>query len=246
MRQPISTAMVAFAALIWAPNAAAQEAGDSETTPPAYENTVFDGDWISVGAGAFYGPSYEGSDDYEVTPVPIVQGNLGGIGINPRPGGLALDFLPDADGEVAFNLGVAARINGNRASRIKDPVVAQYGELETGIEVGPSVGVKFPALLNPYDSLSFNVDALWDIAGAHKGMTVNPSITYFTPVSRGAAVSLSVSASHVDDDYADYYYSVPAGGVLPAYRPKGASTAPGSISSVRSTSTAIWPMAVSR
>ena len=32
--------------------ASAQEAGDSETTPPSYEGSVFDGDWVSVGAGA--------------------------------------------------------------------------------------------------------------------------------------------------------------------------------------------------
>lgn len=227
MGKPISAAMVAALALCVATPAAAQEAGDSETTAPAYENTVFDGDWLSIGAGAFYGPSYDGSDDYELNPVPIVQGNLGGIGINPRPAGLALDFLPDADGEVAFNLGVAARVNGNRASRIKDPVVAQYGELKTGVEVGPSVGIKLPAVLNPYDSLSFNADVLWDIAGASHGMTVNPSVTYFTPLSRGIAASLSASTRYVDDDYADYYFSVPldttipAGDRLPQFSAKG-------------------------
>lgn len=227
MRKPISAALVALACALIATPAFAQEAGDSETTAPAYEGTVFDGDWVSIGAGAFYGPSYDGSDDYEFTPVPIIQGNLGGIGINPRPAGLALDFLPDADGEVAFNLGVAAKVNGNRASRVKDPVVEQYGELDTAIEVGPSVGVKFPALLNPYDSLSFNVDVLWDVAGAHKGMTVNPVVTYFTPLSRGIAVSLSASARHVDDKYADYYFSVPldltipVADRLPAFTAKG-------------------------
>lgn len=207
--------------------ASAQEAGDSETTPPSYEGSVFDGDWVSVGAGAVYSPSYDGSDDYVISPIPIVQGSLGGIGINPRPGGLALDFIPDEDGAVAFSAGIAAKINRNRASQIKDPVVEQYGELDTAIEVGPALGVKFPALLNPFDSLSFNVDVLWDVAGAHKGMTINPSVTYFTPLSRGVAVSLSVSAGHVDDDYADYYYSVPAlttlapEDTLPAYDADG-------------------------
>ena len=52
-------------------------------------------------------------------------------------------------------------------------------------------------------------------------MTVNPGVTYFTPVSRGAAISLSVSGTYVDDDYADYYYSVPAGGALPAFQADG-------------------------
>lgn len=208
-------------AMLGATPALAQEVGDNESTPDAYEGSVFDGDWVSIGAGVVYSPSYRGSDDYVISPLPIVQGSLGGVGINPRPGGLALDFIPDADGQVAFSAGVAAKLNRNRAAQIEDPVVESYGKLDTAVEVGPTAGVSFPGVLNPYDSLSFNVDALWDVAGAHKGMTINPSITYFTPVSRGAAVSLSVSASHVDDDYANYYYSVPAGGVLPAYQAEG-------------------------
>lgn len=207
--------------------ALAQETEDTDALLREVRESVFTGDWLSVGAGAVYSPSYDGSDDYVVSPIPIVQGSLGGIGINPRPGGLALDFIPDEDGSVAFSAGVAAKINRNRASQIKDPVVRQYGELDTAIEVGPALGVKFPGLLHPYDSLSVNVDVLWDVAGAHKGMTINPSITYFTPLSRGVAVSLSLSAGHVDDDYARYYYSVPVmttlppADTLPAFEAKG-------------------------
>lgn len=208
-------------AVFCAAPAVAQDAGNDESTPDSYEGTVFDGDWVSIGAGAVYGPSYRGSDDYVVSPIPIVQGSLGGVGISPRAGGLALDFIPDADGEVAFSAGLAAKLNRNRATQIEDPVVLSYGELDTAIEVGPTAGVSFPGVLNQYDSLSFNLDAMWDVAGAHKGMTISPSATYFTPVSRGAAISLSVSATHVDDDYADYYYSVPAGGILPTYQADG-------------------------
>ena len=198
-------------------------AQDADTPPVSTEGTVFDGDWVALGAGAAYGPSYEGSDDYVVSPLPIVQGSLGGVAINPRPAGLALDFIPDRPGQVGINAGIAARANFNRAKQIKDPVVEAYGKLDTAIEVGPSVGIKLPGVLNPYDSLSFNVDALWDIAGAHGGRTINPSVTYFTPLSRGIAASLSLAARNVDDDYADYYYSVPAlaGSPLPAFQAEG-------------------------
>jgi len=165
--------------------------------------TVYDGDYLSVGIGVGYGPSYDGSDDYVLFPAPIVQGSLGGIGINPRAAGLALDFVPGT-----LNLGVATRLRKNRASDIKDPVVAGLGKLDTAIEVGPTAGFSLPGVLNPYDSLSLTVDARWDVAGAHKGMVVDPSITYFTPLSRGMAASLSLSAEHGDGKYLDYYYSV--------------------------------------
>jgi len=185
------------------------------------EATVFDGNWFSIGAGAVYSASYDGSDDYVVSPIPIVQGKIGGVRISPRAGGAALDFVNDDSDGAKISAGVAARLNRNRASQIEDPVVLSYGELDTAFEVGPSVGISLPGLLNPYDSLSFNIETLFDVAGAHDGTLVSPGVTYFTPVSRGAAISLSVSGSYVDDDYADYYYSVPAGGALPAYQADG-------------------------
>ncbi|UVI40346.1 MipA/OmpV family protein [Qipengyuania spongiae] len=199
---------------------AAQEA------PPAgsgdvYDGTVFDGDYLTIGAGVAYLPSYTGSDDYVLTPFPAVQGSIAGIDITPRAGGVALDFIPDAGSGPDLALGVAARIRRDRATQIEDPVVASLGELDTAFEVGPSAGISFPAVLNPYDSLSFNADVLWDVAGAHDGMSITPSVTYFTPLSRGIAASLSVSANHVDDDFADYYFSVtPAASLtsgLPVY-----------------------------
>ncbi len=191
--------------------AAAQDRSDTDPAAAAYEDTVYDDNWLSVGAGAVFAPSYDGSDDYVVSPIPIVQGSLGGIGIAPRPGGLALDFIPDSEGKMDLSAGIATKLNRNRASQIEDRVVRQYGELDTAVEVGPTVGVSFPGLLNPYDSLSFNLDVLWDVAGAHDGRTITPGMAYFTPLSRGIAASLAVSATHVDDDFADYYYSVPVG-----------------------------------
>ncbi|MBX7496924.1 MipA/OmpV family protein [Qipengyuania sp. 6B39] len=188
---------------------AAQDAA-APAGPPSGEDTVFDDTWLSVGIGGIYTPSYDGSDDYTFSVIPIVQGRLGPVGIDPRPAGLALDFLPDAENGVDISAGVAARIRRNRASDIKDPVVEQYGELDTAIEVGPTLGVSFPGVLHQYDSLSFNADLLFDVAGAHGGMTVSPSVTYFTPLSRAAIVSLTLSANYANDDYADYYYTVPA------------------------------------
>lgn len=176
--------------------------------PPAASDTVYDETWLSLGVGVGYGPSYDGSDDYVAFPAPIVQGRVAGIGIQPRPAGIALDFIPDAREGVGFALGPVARVRSNRARQIKDAVVKAAGELDTAIEVGANMGLSFPKVLNPYDSLSFGTDVLWDVAGAHSGMTFSPSVTYFTPLSRGMAASLSLSAEHGDGDFMRYYYSV--------------------------------------
>jgi MipA family protein len=213
--------MAAGTMLVAAPLAAQDAAapGVRAAAPDLPEDTVFDGDYLTVGIGVGYGASYSGSDDYRTFVLPIVQGSLAGVDISPRAAGVALDFIPDPDEGMSFSFGPVIKLNRDRADLdgIKDPVVEAYGELDTAIEVGPSVGVSFPQVLNPFDSLSFSVDAAWDVAGAHEGMSVSPSITYFTPLSRGIAAMLSLSTKYIDDDYADYYYSVPAtNAALPA------------------------------
>lgn len=197
----------AFAAL---PAFADENAADPTTQRPAdaEADTVFDGDWVSIGAGVGYGPSYSGSDDYVLFPVPLIQGRLGGVSIRPRPAGVALDFIPDTNDGVGFSLGPVILLRSDRANQIEDPIVASAGQLETAIEIGGNAGVSMPGVLNPYDQLSFSVDITHDINGAHGGTAISPDISYFTPLSRGMIAMLSVSVEHGDRKFMDYYYSV--------------------------------------
>lgn len=216
----IATIAVGALALAGAAPAFAQA-----SPPAASEESVFDGDYLSVGVGGAYGPSYDGSDDYVLYPAALVQGSLGGVGISSRGAGVALDFIRAPESGIDFDLGVTGQLRANRAKQIKDPVVESLGKLDYAIEVGPTVGVGFPKVLNPYDSLSVSLDATWDINGAHEGMVIEPSVTYFTPLSRGIAASLSLTAEHGDGKFMDYYYSVtPAQSTasgLPAFDPDG-------------------------
>jgi len=204
------------AALVSAP-AFAQDAGD----------TALEGDYLTVGVGGVYNPSYWGSDDYVVTPVPVIQGNIKGIGINPRAGGVALDLIPDADdARIGFSLGPVAGYTGNRHRQIKDRVVKRTGKLDDAIELGVTAGVTGYKLLNDYDQLSLSADVRWDVAGAYKGMVWSPSLTYVTPLSKGSLVTLNVSAHHGDGKFNRYYYSVTpqqslaTAGELPVYNAK--------------------------
>src|SRR5690606_41877954 len=51
-------------------------AQESEGPPPPEQTTVYDGDRVTVGAGAVYAASYDGSDDYVIFPVPMVMGQI--------------------------------------------------------------------------------------------------------------------------------------------------------------------------
>jgi outer membrane scaffolding protein for murein synthesis (MipA/OmpV family) len=85
--------------------------------------------------------------------------------------------------------------------------------------------VTFPHVLNQYDSFSITADVLWDVAGAHDGMVIDPLVSYTTPLSRGILANLSANAEYGNDKFANYNYSVtPAGSVasgLPVFIAKG-------------------------
>ncbi|CAO1653643.1 MipA/OmpV family protein [Parasphingorhabdus sp. NYA22] len=180
-----------------------------EPAPVPVEESVFDGDYLTAGIGVAIGSSYEGSDNYTVSPLPVVLGSFGGVDFQPRGPGIALDFIPDRDGaKVDFIFGPVIRARFDRHNSIEDEVVKSLGKLDFAVEVGPFAGVQVNRLLNPYDSLTAQVDLRWDVAGAHDGMVVFPSLTYFTPLSRGVATSFSINAEYVDDNYADYYFSI--------------------------------------
>jgi outer membrane scaffolding protein for murein synthesis (MipA/OmpV family) len=217
-------ALVALPALLLSVAASAQDGPpppDPLTQSPDAP-TAFDGDYLTVGVGGAYGPGYEGSDSYVFFPVGAVQGRLGGIGISPRPAGVALDLINDpVDSKVTFNFGPVARGRFDRTRQIRDPIVQALGKRDTAIEVGATGGISFKGLTNPYDSLSFGVDVRWDVAGAHKGRAIQPTVSFMTPLSPAFAVAINASADYVDDKYADYYFGVtPAGAAasgLPAY-----------------------------
>lgn len=175
-------------------------------------NVVFDDTWVSVGIGAGLVPSYSGSNDYRVFPLPLIVGRVGGVGISPNGPGFNLDLLSQPPGRGApgtsFSFGPSIRFRNDRDGQIGDPVVKAAGKLDTALEVGVNGGVTIPGVLDQFDRLSFSSSVRWDVLGAHDGMLVEPGIGYFTPINPGVALQLSLSAQFVDDDFADYYYSV--------------------------------------
>src|SRR6478735_134883 len=210
----LTTAIAGILALGLAVPAAAQDA--------AKEPTAFDGDYLSVGLGVGYGPSYVGSDDYVIFPAALVQGSLKGVEIDSRNAGVALDFIRKPEDGVGLKLGVSGRLRFDRTGKTHDAVVDRLGKLDTAIEFGPMIGVRIPHLLNAYDALTLTTEVNWDLAGAHKGMVNDTIVNYFTPLSRAIAASVSLNADYGDSKFADYYYSVtPAGSLasgLPVFK----------------------------
>lgn len=173
------------------------------------------GDTFTIGAGAAYLPTYEGSDDYRLIPAAAARGKVSGFNFYTRGLQLYVDLIPEPVGEsVDFSLGAVAGLRMNRTGKdLKDAQVEALGRLETGYEVGAFAGIaKTGVLTSAYDTISFRVAYVKDVGDAHESHVITPAIEYGTPLSTSTYVGIGASADFVGDGYASYYYRVsPAG-----------------------------------
>jgi hypothetical protein len=164
-----------------------------------------------------------------VFPLPLIVGRVGGIGIQPNGPGLTFDLLSPAPSfgkrKVRAAFGPAFRLRNDRQAQIGDDVVAAAGELDLALEVGANAAVAFPDVFNPFDTLTIGAQVRWDVLGAHNGMVIEPQVTYSTPINRWMLLQMQAGIEFVDDDFADYYFSVTPpqrlGSSLPAFTAKG-------------------------
>lgn len=187
------------------------------------------GDFAVVGAAAVYSPDYEGSDDYEVFPAPAIAGSVGGFNFQVLGNRASVDLIADGGGPGwDLQAGPVGVVNLNRVSTksIDDPRIKALGKVDMAIELGGYVGIgRVGVITSEYDRLSLSVSYRHDVTKTHDSGIWTPSLTYMTPLSTKALVSVFASAEHVGEGYADTYFAVtPLGSVasgLPAYNPEG-------------------------
>ena len=98
---------------------------------------------------------------------------------------LYVDFIPRGDGALEFDLGPDRR-------RPAQPHRQDQGRFRR--RCCPSAtrrsrsaafaGVTYHGLTNPYDALSFRLDVVKDVGGAHESTLITPTIDFGTPLSR--------------------------------------------------------------
>ncbi|WP_097090877.1 MipA/OmpV family protein [Novosphingobium sp. Chol11] len=184
---------------------------------------VEDSNALTVGIGAAVIPSYEGSDDYRVIPVPQLRGKVSDFAFWTRGPSLYFDVIPNRGQDIDLQLGPVAGVRFDRSSlkSIKDDAVRALGERDVAVELGGFVGVgKTGIITSDYDNLSVRVAVTKDVAGAHGSYIVTPAIEYFTPLSTRSFVGLGVSADYVGKKYGRYYYDVDAAGALASGLPE--------------------------
>jgi MipA family protein len=189
--------------------------------------SVFDGDYITLGIGAGYRPDYQGSDDYRVVPLPLITGSISGFDFGARGPGLYVDLIRDGDdgAKTSFVFGPNFRVRADRNGKIEDDIVRSLGKRDVAVELGINAEIARSGVLNRADKISFGIEVLQDVAGAHKGLLISPSVSYFSPLSNAAFVNLSISAQYADDKFNRYYFGIDTAGSaasgLPVFAAKG-------------------------
>jgi outer membrane protein len=211
----------ALAACLASP-ALAQSAPSAEALPSAADLANRDSFTLAVGAAVV--PEFEGSRDYRIIPAGAVRGQYRGVSFMSRGAYLYVDVVPRA-AKFDFDAGPVVGVRFGRKDNLKDPVVDLLPTRKTAIEVGAFAGLSLHGLTNPYDTLSFRVDVLHDVANAHKSTTYGPCVEFSTPLSRRTYASASVGAEFVSAKFNQYYFGItPAESLvsgLPAYTPEG-------------------------
>jgi MipA family protein len=169
---------------------------------------------LTIGGGAAYMPSYEGSNDYILAPAVAARGKIGGFAFSTRNTQLYVDLIPNPSGpSFDFQLGPIVGLNFNRVARIKDPQVKALGSRKVALEAGGFVGIgKTGLITSDYDNLTIKLAYVHDVGQVYRSYVITPSIEYTTPLSRTAFVGLSVSADYVGAGYSRAYFDVDAAG----------------------------------
>ncbi|WP_404335764.1 MipA/OmpV family protein [Sphingomonas sp. MMS12-HWE2-04] len=221
--------LAAPALLLVAAPAFAQDSDPAPTSVETESAPDRGGNFAIVGAGAGYLPDYEGSNDYRFVPVPGLAGRLGGFNFQLIGNRASIDLIDDGTGPGwDIQAGPVAVVNFNRSSTksIDDVRVKALGKIDTALEAGAYFGIgRVGVITSEYDRLSVSVSYRHDVGSVHDAGIFTPSVSYMTPLSRKAAVTLFGSAERAEKGYAQTYFGVtPTGSAasgLAVYSPGG-------------------------
>lgn len=188
--------------------ALAQDAGAPASSSMQVDPADLNRDTLTIGGGVGYVPSYEGSDDYIIVPAAAIRGRYKGFNFSTRGLEASVDLIRETS-DWDFQLGPAISLTLNRTGRIVDPQVRALGKRGVAFQVGGFVGLsKTGIITSEYDTLGVRVEYARDVTSVHDSYLLTPSITYSTPLSRRAYVSVSGNASIAGDGYARTYFAV--------------------------------------
>lgn len=154
----------------------------------------------SVGIGAGVVPDYEGSDDFEVLPFPILRIGWGGGRYAELIGGTAKVNLLRSE---TWDVGPMLNFRRGRDDDVEDPSIKLMTEIDDAVELGAFVTWK-------RNGWNISASALQDVSDEHEGFLFELSGGYSYPVLEQITLSGTLSTTFATDDYMETYFGVNA------------------------------------
>jgi outer membrane protein len=153
----------------------------------------------TIGAGPAYAPDYEGSNDYDVLPLPIARAGKGPLYVRLFGGKLSSNFI----NHESWRLGPVVNFRRKRGD-VDSNRVQNMETVDAAAEVGAKAG--YDAVL-PGGILSFEVEFLHDITDNHDGWTAGPRVT-FKRMWEDWNFALQAGADYASDNFMSTYFGV--------------------------------------
>ncbi|MEQ3650913.1 MipA/OmpV family protein [Hyphomonas sp.] len=176
-----------------------------------------DGFQFELGAGAFVGPDYKGSNDYRVMPLPFasIRYTRGDRYVALDGPGLNANIVSGGD----FELGPLITFEMGRDNDIENRTVRRLGEVDDAIMAGIFASKRID--LGGPGGIEVGAQVLTDVSGANDGMTAKFEVGYNRFLSQRTMLMIGASTSWADEKYMQAYFGVtPAGAAasgLPTY-----------------------------
>lgn len=162
------------------------------------------GGFVSLGAG--FSPDYEGSDDYDATPLGVAMLFWEGYYAQLLGPSLKVNLVPMEN----VDFGPTISYGGGRDDDVEDDKVKLLREVDEALEVGFFAEYRFTNNMDPRYQISVGLDVAKDIDDGHEGAIVTASLGYERPVFGDVTWSVGASATYADDDYMETYFTIDA------------------------------------
>lgn len=154
-------------------------------------------DWkVVVGGGAAFKPKYEGSDEYEVSPVPFVSAEFFDM-VTIDPTGIDVKVYETDPIQLDVKVGYDTGRDEDDSDNLRG-----MGDVDFGVTVGGKVTYE----IGPVDLFV----ALDKTISGSDGLLVEAGAAVKAPISEHLILGAEASATFADENYMDSYFGVTA------------------------------------